>query len=191
MIRHPVVALIVGASSWSVLGVATARAAPPGAVAVASGVSAGARDTVRGRVTDDAGRPVMGAEVGLSELGVETRTDSAGAWMLADIPSGRYTLVVRRLGYAPAARTIQVTAALDAQTVTLRQTPFLIEPVTVTATRSALDPMSSPLPAASLTEESLRREHEVSLARAIERVPGVRSVSADGMPLSGSQPCSR
>src|SRR5207245_6728501 len=44
-------------------------------------------------------------------------------------------------------------------------------------TRSAIDPLTSPLPTAELAGERLRREHEVSLAHALDGLPGVRTLS--------------
>lgn len=66
--------------------------------------------------------------------------------------------------------------------------------VVVTATRDSISTLSSPLPTATLNAAELRRDHGVSLARTLTRLPGVRSLSTGeqiGKPvirgLSGSR----
>lgn len=48
--------------------------------------------------------------------------------------------------------------------------------VVVTATRDTISPLASPLPTAVLTAADLRRDHGVSLAHTLARLPGVRSL---------------
>jgi len=89
-----------------VLGRADAvAAAPSGAQApedssVVDIVLRGAGE-VRGTVQTEDGRPLANALVGLSAAGLDTRTDSAGRFVLAATPTGTWTLDVRALGYAP------------------------------------------------------------------------------------------
>ena len=56
---------------------------------------------VRGMVQTVDGRPLANAIVGLSATGLDTRTDSAGRFLLAATPTGTWTLAVQALGYAP------------------------------------------------------------------------------------------
>jgi Carboxypeptidase regulatory-like domain len=56
---------------------------------------------VRGTVQAVDGRPLANAIVGLSATGLETRTDSAGRFLLAATPTGTWMLAVLALGYAP------------------------------------------------------------------------------------------
>jgi len=56
---------------------------------------------VRGTVQTEDGRPLANALVDLSAAGLDTRTDSAGRFVLAATPTGTWTLDVRALGYAP------------------------------------------------------------------------------------------
>ena len=54
---------------------------------------------------------------------------------------------------------------------------FSLEPVNVTATRSPMASPESPLPVTIMGQETLRREHDVSLARAVSSLAGVHVVS--------------
>src|SRR5205823_1376237 len=90
----------------------------------------------------------------------------------------RYTLAVRREGYAPAVRTLGVPAPAAGADFALQLSPFEMEPVNVTGERTAVDPATSPQSTSALSGDQLRQSHTVSLAQAIERMPGLRSVSS-------------
>jgi iron complex outermembrane recepter protein len=144
-----------------------------GTIALLASLAAG--DTLQGTVADTAGRPIATATVGVPELGLTTVTLIDGAFRFAAVPTGRYTIVVRRLGYAPAVAT--VSAPGPTLTVVLRPSELHLEAVTVTATRSAIAPLASPFATDELAGEQLRRSHEVSLAHAVDQLPGVRTLS--------------
>lgn len=66
---------------------------------------------VQGRVLDEEGVPVAGAQVGLVGAATfETATDEAGAFAFADVPPGRYVVSVLRLGYESTAQAVDVLA---------------------------------------------------------------------------------
>ncbi|HKC38806.1 MAG TPA: TonB-dependent receptor plug domain-containing protein, partial [Gemmatimonadales bacterium] len=135
-------------------------------------------DTVRGRVADNAGQPVAQAIVEVTDIGKSVTTGADGAFRVALAP-GRYTLAVRRQGYAPAVREISVASGQPSGTLNIVLTPsaFRLEPVTVTATRQPLASASSPLPADALAGNDLRRAQGVSLAHVVEALPGVRAIT--------------
>ncbi|HMA41178.1 MAG TPA: TonB-dependent receptor [Gemmatimonadales bacterium] len=145
----------------------------------AAAVPSGAADTVRGTVRDSAGHPLPSVEVLLTDLSRRTTTGADGAFAFAAVPNGAYTLVFRRPGYGPLARHIDVTGSLDVQVV-LRASAVQLDAVTVTATRAPADPLSSPLPTATLGAAELAREYRVSLAHALEAVAGVRALTTGG-----------
>ena len=136
-------------------------------------------DSVRGIVTDSAGRPLQGVEVLLAELARRTATRSGGEFAFAAVPNGAYTLVFRHPGYAALARRIDVPGATGVSVV-LHASIVQLDAVTVTATRAPADPLSSPLPTASLGAAALAREYRVSLAHALETLAGVRALTTGG-----------
>ncbi|HEY6223819.1 MAG TPA: TonB-dependent receptor, partial [Gemmatimonadales bacterium] len=133
-------------------------------------------DTVAGQVVDTARHGLAGVTVSLVELHRTTATDSSGRFRFAAVASGRFTLVASRIGYAPAVLAIEVPAAA-ALAITLVPTAFDLAAVTVTATRSPVDPLSSPLPASLLQSSALAREYRVSLAHALESLAGVHALT--------------
>jgi hypothetical protein len=62
----------------------------------AQGETVGAVD---GQVLNSEGLPIGGADVAVLGLGIETRTDETGAFLLEHVPAGKQTVLVQRLGY--------------------------------------------------------------------------------------------
>jgi len=133
-------------------------------------------DTVSGRVVDNAGQPVPQAIVEITQLGRSVTAGADGGFRLSLTP-GRYTLAVRRHGFAPVVRELSVGAGQPALEIVLQPSAFQLEPVTVTATRQALAAESSPLPATALAGDELRAAQSVSLAHVVEALPGVRAIT--------------
>jgi len=132
---------------------------------------------VTGRVADREGHPVAGATVTLVEARQAVTTKNDGSFSFPSVPLGTYTLVARRIGYAPAARQITIDGTLPEVTLTLGDTPFRVEPVNVTATRSATETYLSPLSVSTLSGDRVHREAGISLAGSVSMLPGVRDVS--------------
>ncbi|MGD8278985.1 MAG: TonB-dependent receptor [Gemmatimonadota bacterium] len=135
---------------------------------------AAAADTLRGRVTGPGGAALGDAHVTVVELATGVRTAADGSWALA-LPAGRYTLLIEREGYASVTRTV-TTPSLPLS-VSLAESVYALEPVTVTATRAPMASPESALPVTVMGQESLRREHDVSLARAVSSLAGVHAVT--------------
>lgn len=91
--------------------------------------------TLAGVVQDTTGQPLALVEVTVAlEIPRTVRTDSAGAFRLADLPPGVHRVSFRRIGFVPAAWDLTVPAG-SARTVTvlLESQPPLLDTVVVTA----------------------------------------------------------
>jgi len=144
-------------------------------LAVPTAVAAQTADTVTGRVTDQAGQPLPVATIEITEVGRRLTTATDGTFRVA-LPPGRYTVVIRRTGFAPVVRDVMVSGAFTLD-VALTPNPFQLEPVTVTATRSPVAADASPLPFAALAGDQLREVRGVSLAHVLADLPGVRALT--------------
>ena len=158
---------------WLTAPAAAASAAYPAPAARSTG------DSLRGHVTDTGGRDIVGATVTLEEIARQVVTGAGGTFTMGDVPHGRYTIAVRRPGYAPWVRRIDFTGGMQLD-ATLAASPFRLAGVVVTASRSPLTAFESPLPLSSPTPEALGREHSMSLAHRIDGLPGVHSLTTGG-----------
>lgn len=153
----------------------------PLAVLVAVAAHVAVAGSVTGRVVDAGGAPVAGASVALIELGRGTLTGRDGAFSIAGVAPGRYTIQVRRLGFAPLTRRVDIgNGTLSLGDLSVVEAAFRAEAVTVTASRGAGDLLATPLSTASLAEEQVRRANSVAIARVADRIAGVRSVTTGG-----------
>lgn len=117
------------ASSWLVLasillsgcvGADAEIASTPAPTSVAPAAPAEVSETtgaVIGTVTDDEQVPLAGVTVGILELGVQTTTDLAGQFTFNNLEPGQYSLQFALLGYAGAAKRIEIVAGEIASTV--------------------------------------------------------------------------
>jgi len=148
------------------------------AVAAISPLTARAAESasVTGKVTDAGGAALPDAVVSVAELKLGTTSGADGSFSFAGLPAGRYTLSVRRSGYAPSVITFTVPPASPLE-IKLATTPFQIAPLDVTGTRGPIDPDRSAQPTASLSGDDVQKERSVSLAHAIDALPGMRTIS--------------
>src|SRR2546428_3506188 len=112
----------------------------------ARGQGAAAVDTLAGRVVDRDRQGLADATVLVAELHRVTTTGPDGAFRFPAVPPGRYTVVVRRLGYA--ARVAEVEVGTGPADLTLLPAAVQVEAVNVTPTRPPIDPLRSPPPRA-------------------------------------------
>ena len=70
---------------------------------------------IRGRVTDSAGGVLQGAIVTLAPNGASTVTDKQGAFNIAGLPAGSYTVQVSYVGFNAFTKTVEVAAGATAQ----------------------------------------------------------------------------
>jgi iron complex outermembrane recepter protein len=138
-------------------------------------LAAAASDSITGRVVAPDGTPVAGARVSILELNRGAITRKDGTFTFADVPTGDYTITARRLGFAPA--TLRRTHAPADLSIKLEEETARLDAVNVTATHTPSSALTSPLPVTQLGPEALRRDESVSIARMIERAPGMRNLS--------------
>jgi hypothetical protein len=103
---------------------------------LAGGIAAGAQPTLAtlvGTVRDSAGRPIPAVEVRFRGLNVAAaRTNDSGGFRFTALPAGPTSIVVRRLGFAPATVNLRLRAdRTDSLVVTLTAVATTIDGVLV------------------------------------------------------------
>jgi len=133
---------------------------------------------LRGRITDATGAPVAGAVLEIKGTRLRATSGEDGSYRI-EVRPGSYTLVVKRIGYAPEERKITVPGpetegeGLD---LTLASAPVPMEPLEIAGTWSLIHARGFALPVADLSGDRLRNGATVSLARAIEGLAGVHDL---------------
>jgi hypothetical protein len=109
--------------------------------------SAQAGSIISGKVTNEAGAPLSGANVFIQSLNVSAQSNASGNYTLV-VPAsarGQATLSARYIGYLRMNRTITISGS-QTQDFSLKADPFKLEEVIVTgvanATSSATVPFS-------------------------------------------------
>jgi iron complex outermembrane recepter protein len=166
-------------AGWLVLVLAPAALASashdarPGAPAEPAD-SADVRGAIAGALRDaETGEPVAAAQVRLLELRRSELSNAQGRFQFLDVRVGRYTVVVERIGYAPAERAVMVVAGRTEELVIeMRPTALELAGVVVSGAghRSAGDVYQ---PTSVIGEAELRRRLAVSLAATIAHEPGI------------------
>lgn len=64
--------------------------------------------SIKGKITDEANQPLIGATVYISELNKGNMTDLNGDYIIGDIEEGSWTVIVRMLGYQTQSKKITI-----------------------------------------------------------------------------------
>lgn len=135
--------------------------------------------SLTGQVTDRDRRPVAGVTVTIRGLQRSTTSDAQGRYRLAELPDGRYRVSFARVGFAPRLEDVTIAGVTDLS-VELTPSAVALPPIVVSAAPSPGTSLTSPLAATVLEGDALRRSQSVSIARAIELLPGGRSLTTGG-----------
>jgi iron complex outermembrane receptor protein len=106
--------------------------------------------TVRGRVADSSGGPVVRATLSVDGTTLRAVTNERGEYALTGVPVGSWTMRVRALGYAPQAVSLTVAAGqIVAQDITLASQAVGLSPIDVVvgsrARHTAADELAVPV----------------------------------------------
>ena len=135
--------------------------------------------SLTGQVSDRDRHPVAGVTVTIRALQRSTTSDGQGRYRLADLPDGRYRVSFAQVGFAPRLEDVTIAGATDLS-VQLTPSAVALPPIVVSAAPTPGTSLTSPLAATVLEGDALRRSQSVSIARAIERLPGGRSLTTGG-----------
>lgn len=144
--------------------------------------------SVSGTVTDSrTGEPLPGVSVVLSELQRGAPTNLDGEYMIADIPSGTYTLTVTYIGYSRYTQEIQIGDSEVVQDIALEQDILGLEEVVVTGVGSGTQTTKLGFSVSKIDGSNLEEVPATNLGSALQaKVPGVTIVKASGDPSAAA-----
>lgn len=138
--------------------------------------------SLRGEVrSEDTGATVAGATVEVLDSRPQraTASDSAGHYLLAGVPAGRWTVRARRVGFAPLEMEVVVPAGRDVELdISLRMMPVVLAPVEVGGRGRTVTSDTAAAPGGELTRAGVRAMQsspglaEIGLGDAVAGIPG-------------------
>jgi outer membrane receptor protein involved in Fe transport len=141
----------------------------------------GQTGSIGGRVVDDRGTGLVGAQVFIEGTPLSTQTRGNGNYVLERVPIGTHTLGARLLGYRPAAASVTVTANQRANAnFTLRQDPLQLQTVVVTGTQTPRTNLDASVAVTTLTASEIQAAAPRSTTEMLRYVPGFTRVESSG-----------
>jgi TonB-linked SusC/RagA family outer membrane protein len=155
--------------------------------------AAHAQTVITGRVTNEQGAPIAGANVAIPTLGIRVETDPSGNYRLA-VPAERagqsVTVVGRFIGFSQSQRTVALTAGAQTVNFSLTADPFNLSEVIVTGVATGTEQRKLPFTVAHVSEEQVSKVPAASPVSALEgKVAGARISLGNGTP--GAEPSIR
>jgi len=149
----------------------------------------GTRGVIRGRVSDDKGRPVAEARVEVVDAGIVTVTDKHGAFSLDNLEVGKYHLIFSHPDFMPSMLEVEVrekpSKLVESHMSPVNSTLLIIrEEITVTAEADSLIDVSLPSHRNILTQKALDELGSSNLAESVRSIPGVDMVGKGGHSMS-------
>lgn len=135
-----------------------------------------AGNKLEGRVTDKLNRPLVGAVVEVSDLKSGGVTDTAGYYLISNLPPGTFTVEVHLLGYATITQSVNLNGDVKFDLV-LSDNIIEKNEVVVTGSSLALGERRSITPIQSLGFRKLQENASTNIIDAISSLPGVSSLS--------------
>jgi iron complex outermembrane receptor protein len=144
--------------------------------------SVNAQNAIHGKVTDaEDGSPLFGAVIYISELKTGASTDTAGFFVIRNVPVGTFLAEVKMIGYAPQAVTVSAqgynSPDAPAADIKMIKTPTEYHPVIITGVSGAAERKRDPVPMAVQTRDHILQHGATNAVSALAELPGISAVS--------------
>ncbi|MEW6508221.1 MAG: TonB-dependent receptor [Bacteroidota bacterium] len=135
---------------------------------------------IRGKIKDNTGEILIGANVLIKDLGIGCMSDNKGNYQLRNIKPGEYTLEVSYIGYEKVSRKIKITSGqiLEINFV-LNSTSFLIGGIEVIGASDLLP--SDVTTKTTITSGEIEHFQASSIKDVLDLVPGVQKTDNPGL----------
>jgi iron complex outermembrane receptor protein len=137
--------------------------------------------SVGGKVTDDQGAPIVGADVLIEQTTIGTRTRADGEYVISGVPAGPQSVRVRMIGFRSQAASVTVTAdQRAAQDFSLRRDPLQLQEMVVTGTQTPRMNIEASVAATTLSAAEIQQAAPRSTTEMLRYVPGFTRVESSG-----------
>jgi outer membrane receptor protein involved in Fe transport len=132
-----------------------------------------------GTVQDESGAPISGVTVTLVELNRTVSTDDLGRFAFGDVSVGRYTLLLRGMGFAASRQNVTVPTRGDF-TLQLHLAALVLDDIVISGTREGALRSETAASVGVVTGEALASERPAHPSEAMNQVPGVYANTTGG-----------
>src|SRR5688572_26457031 len=137
--------------------------------------------SIAGRVIDDQGAPLAGAQVAVPGTTIGTQTQADGGYVLPRVPVGSHSLQARMLGFRPESAPVQVSAnQRTTQDLALRRDPLQLQTMVVTGTQSPRMNLDASVAVTTLTATEVEAAAPRSTTEMLRYVPGFTRIESSG-----------
>lgn len=148
-------------------------------IAAAQGVTE--TGSLSGRVTDDKGAPIAGAQVGVQGTTAGAQTGTNGEYVIARVPVGAQAVRARMVGFRPDSANVTIASGQRAsQDFTLQRDPLQLQTLVVTGTQTPRMNLDASVAVTSLSAQDIQRAVPRSTTEALRYVPGFTRVESSG-----------
>ena len=149
---------------------------------------ASAQFTMQGKVTDDAGRPIAGAQLALEGTSIGTATNDEGGYRLVIAsPRPGQLLIVRFIGYKPARFTIAQVSGTLTKDFSLLRDVLQLSQLVVTGTRVAAEKSTLGTTLATVNSDAISNSGAAQIDVALSgKVAGALVSQQSGTPGGGT-----
>jgi outer membrane receptor protein involved in Fe transport len=137
--------------------------------------------SISGKVVDQEGAAIAGAQVLLAHPATGARTRGDGAYLLSRVPAGSQILRARMLGFRPESASVVVAAGQQAtQNFTLYRDPLQLQTIIVTGTHTPRMNLDASVAVTTLTAAEIETAAPRSTTEMLRYVPGFTRVESSG-----------
>jgi outer membrane receptor for ferrienterochelin and colicins len=147
---------------------------------------------VIGRLINENGSPVKGANVYIQGTVLGSATGNEGNFVIKNIPEGEYILSINIIGFESDDIPFKLFSGqiLDLGIIVLNEKPLQLQPFVVTASKYEQDVQDVPASINTVTEDDLTYRNSITVKDALQYVSGI-NMNADQVNIRGSNGYSR
>ena len=137
--------------------------------------------SIAGRVLDEKGAPIAGAQVAIQGTTVGAQANSTGGYVLERVPVGAQMVRARMVGFRPDSASVTVAAGQRAShDFTLQRDPLQLQTLVVTGQQTPRLNLDASVAVTSLTPQDIQRAAPRSTTELLRYVPGFTRVESSG-----------
>jgi iron complex outermembrane recepter protein len=137
--------------------------------------------SIAGRLVDDQGGPLSGAQVAIPGTTMGTQTRPNGEYVLPRVTAGTQIVQARLLGYRPDSAIVEVASGQRTiQNFTLRRDPLQLQTMVVTGTQSPRMNLDASVAVTTLSATEIEAAAPRSTTEMLRYVPGFTRIESSG-----------